>query len=616
MPIKFKLMLSTALLIFSLLVILLINNYTANVSTELSQGAIITEHIKNNILELRRDEKDFMARRDQKYVDKHQQHFKQLSANIASLTRLFSNYDIATADLSTLKSMVGQYQTHFNALVQQQRTIGFHPKDGLYGELRDAAHGIEFQVKSLPPALLITLLQLRRNEKDFMLRQTPKYIERFQANINTLHQQFRQHGVSDTSMLIAYQDRFSKFVQAVQVMGLTPQLGLQGKMRGSVHATQEILAKVLKTNSSALLSTTQNASLFMYLVFSITFAIAIMASVFMSKSILQPITALRKVMIDIESSNDLTLRARDTGKDEISETAYHFNTVIRKFESIISDVNTSVVTLDHATNVLIETINHNHQGVENQVDQTINVASAVSQMVVTIDGIASNTSLAAAKAESTNKSAIEGQDGVLATIEQIKLLSSNLSLSELEVKELVQDSQNIGTVLDVIRSIAEQTNLLALNAAIEAARAGEQGRGFAVVADEVRTLASRTQESTTEIEAIVSKLQSRTNNMVTLINDCLVQGDKSSQRASSAGDMLSNITLNIDSIMQMTTEIAQSINEQSDGVNSVNEHVNVIKDVTDQASNSSTRTSHLSEELKAQANALHLSVKMFKVSPA
>jgi len=614
MPIKIKLILNTALLAFSLLVILFIDNYTANVITELSQGKTLTQQIKNNILELRRDEKDFIARRQLKYVDKHVKHHQELVNSIARLHETFLNYNIPTNDLNALRAQISDYNTHFKTLVSQQKAIGLHPKDGLYGELRGAAHAIETQVQSLSPSLLVTLLQLRRNEKDFMLRLAPKYIDKFRANIEGLQQQFNQSGIVDNTMLMHYEDRFLKLAQANEVMGFTPKLGLQGKMRASIHATEGILSELLQTSQDALANRTQGASLLMYIIFAITLAVAITVSLIMSKSILQPITALRKVMIQIESTSDLTLRASVNGKDELSDTAEHFNSVIVKFENIISNVNASVVTLNHATAALMETLSKNQDGVENQVNKTIQVASAVSQMVVNIDGIADNTSLAAQKAASTNHSAIEGQDGVLATIAQIDQLSGNLSRSEIEVRELVQDSQNIGSVLDVIRSIAEQTNLLALNAAIEAARAGEQGRGFAVVADEVRTLASRTQESTTEIEGIVTKLQSRTNNMVMLINECLIQGDKSSQRASNAGDMLKSITINIDSIMNMTTSIAQSIDEQSHGVNSVNEHVGVIQDVTTQASASSTRTAKMGEELKQQADALHLSVKMFKVS--
>ena len=132
------------------------------------------------------------------------------------------------------------------------------------------------------------------------------------------------------------------------------------------------------------------------------------------------------------------------------------------------------------------------------------VATAVTEMVATVDEIANNTNAAASKAETTNNNAIIGKEGVTQTIAKIDQLSEKLKESESIVQELAKDSHTIGSVLDVIRGIAEQTNLLALNAAIEAARAGEQGRGFAVVADEVRTLASRTQDSTQEIETIIT----------------------------------------------------------------------------------------------------------------
>ena len=254
------------------------------------------------------------------------------------------------------------------------------------------------------------------------------------------------------------------------------------------------------------------------------------------------------------------------------------------------------------------------KGAQSQLVETDMVASAVNQMIATIDGITTNTTDAATKAQATNQSALQGQAGVTETIAQIDLLSSNLSLSEREVAMLVDDSQNIGSVLDVIRSIAEQTNLLALNAAIEAARAGEQGRGFAVVADEVRTLASRTQESTSEIEKIITQLQSRTQNMVRLIADCLVQGEQSSKKAGAAGAMLSEITSNVTMITDMTSTIATAIEEQAVGVAAVNKHVVSIRDVANQASDSSNLNTKMSEQLSVQAQELHHAVKLFKVS--
>jgi methyl-accepting chemotaxis protein len=241
------------------------------------------------------------------------------------------------------------------------------------------------------------------------------------------------------------------------------------------------------------------------------------------------------------------------------------------------------------------------------------VATAVTEMVATIEEISTNTHEAANKAEATNKNALEGKLGVESTINQIQLLSDSLSASERVVEELAKDSETIGSVIDVIRSIAEQTNLLALNAAIEAARAGEQGRGFAVVADEVRTLASRTQDSTQEIENIINSLQERTKNIVNLMSNCKEQGNESAQQANSAGNKLEEITQDISLIMEMNTTIAAAIEEQSSVALEVNKHVVLIRDVAEQAGKSALQNEAMSEELAQQAQVLHSEVNRFVV---
>jgi methyl-accepting chemotaxis protein len=234
-------------------------------------------------------------------------------------------------------------------------------------------------------------------------------------------------------------------------------------------------------------------------------------------------------------------------------------------------------------------------------------------MVATVDEIANNTNAAASKAEATNNNAISGKEGVTQTIAKIDELSEKLRESENIVHQLAKDSDTIGSVLDVIRGIAEQTNLLALNAAIEAARAGEQGRGFAVVADEVRTLASRTQDSTQEIETIISSLQGRTKEIVSHMAICRTQGKDSADQASSAGKMLEEITQDVSTIMEMNTAIASAIQEQSTVASEVNKHVVEIRDVAEQAGQISNQNAQMSEELSQQAAVLNKEVSQFKV---
>lgn len=253
------------------------------------------------------------------------------------------------------------------------------------------------------------------------------------------------------------------------------------------------------------------------------------------------------------------------------------------------------------------------EGVAQQLNETDMVATAITEMGATIDEIAKTTELAALKAGKTHDNAQLGQTEVEQTILKIRQLSEQINSSASVVDELERDSETIGSVLDVIRGIAEQTNLLALNAAIEAARAGEQGRGFAVVADEVRSLAMRTQTSTQEIANIIQTLQSRTRAIVQLMDASQKQGAESAEQAAAAGELLKLINTDVHNIMDMSTQIAAAIEEQSMVAAEVNKNVVVIRDIAEDSSRAADANASASDELKSRAEYLVSAVSHFKI---
>ena len=619
MLIKHKLLANSAVVGVSMLFMLGLINYSVTSLESDVEIARLIGNTENLILQVRRDEKDFIARKDLKYIEKFDGNFNTLQADIEQLSIKFSAIDKEVAELAQLSTVLNEYSDYFHQFAAAQQRIGLHPKDGLYGELRSAVHGVEELLQGADYKLLSDMLQLRRNEKDFMLRLDEKYFLRWGTNADDfithveeseLTPEVKQQVIDNITV---YRQGFANLVQAQKTLGFDSASGIQGQMRSAVHKVDNMIATVVTVSKEIVVEQANMVNVVAYSVFAVVLTLAILIALVVSRSILSRINNLNDVMNKVADTQDLSIRVAMDNKDEIGEMAEIFNQMLNSFRHLIVQVNQSVGTLNTATRTLSENIHISNEGVDNQIQQTDFVATAVTEMVATVEEIASNTHEAANKAETTNKNANEGRAGVAQTISKIDELSEKLSDSEVVIHALAKDSDTIGSVLDVIRGIAEQTNLLALNAAIEAARAGEQGRGFAVVADEVRTLASRTQESTQEIEAIISSLQGRTKDIVTHMASCRSQGKESAEQASSAGVMLEQITGDVTSIMEMSTAIATAIHQQSTVASEVNEHVVAIRDVAEQSGVTAQHNAQMSEELSEQARVLHDEVSQFTV---
>ncbi|MFD2167233.1 methyl-accepting chemotaxis protein [Thalassotalea euphylliae] len=619
MLIKQKLIINTVISIVSMLFMLGLLSFTVSSLEENIEVAREIGGVEASILQLRRHEKDFIARKDLKYLDKFDKEVKSLNQLLNVLEGQLLDAGMDVPEVTGMKNVIKDYNAAFVALVESQKTIGLNPKDGLYGALRSAVHDVETLIGKDDYLLLSGMLQLRRNEKDFMLRIDDKYVTRLQNNTAKL---IDEVGASEfdsqkqqeiINLLGTYQTAFLNLVNEQRNLGYDANSGLLGKMRSDIHKVDKMLATLMAKSKQEVENYTTQVDVIAFTAFFIILAVAVALAFYIIRSILDSIKALQQTMLEISKTNDLTIPVDTSGTDELGDMARVFDDMVASFRNLIVEVNHSVVTLNEATQTVAENIAITTTGVESQIQETDMVATAVTEMVATVDEIANNTKEAAHKAEVTNDNAGKGKIGVDETISQIDHLSQKLIDSENVVQELAKDSETIGSVLDVIRGIAEQTNLLALNAAIEAARAGEQGRGFAVVADEVRTLASRTQDSTQEIESIISALQTRTQQIVEHMATCRHQGDESSERAGSAGEMLEEITHDVSTIMEMNTAIATAIQEQSAVASEVNKHVVSIRDVAEQSGQMAHQNAQMSEELSQQADVLRSEVNRFVV---
>ena len=336
----------------------------------------------------------------------------------------------------------------------------------------------------------------------------------------------------------------------------------------------------------------------------IAIIIMVASGIWVGRSISRPLNELRELIEKADRDKDLTVKVCIDQKDEIGQVASAFQRMMDRFREIISDVGTTSGQLQEYANTLSNTTEQTREGVAVQTRETDQVATASTEMTHAIEEVNRNAQQAAEAAAEANRETDEGTQVLEITIRSINNLSTQINSASEVINRVASDSAAIGSVLDVIRGIAEQTNLLALNAAIEAARAGEQGRGFAVVADEVRSLAQRTQESTQEIQEMIERLQSGTQDAVKTMADGTEVMERTVAEAEKAGSSLVAISSAVAMITDMNSQIALATDEQMTVSQEISRNVVNISDVAKSSEHSVEEVDQASTELKEAANRL------------
>jgi len=314
------------------------------------------------------------------------------------------------------------------------------------------------------------------------------------------------------------------------------------------------------------------------------------------------------------NSGDLTIELPVNSQDEIGKLRTSFNRYISELKETIQMLAADVTTLASVASELQSSSDEQNTNANIQLKESILVSDAMTEMTASAREVAKITGGAANAAQDADAAANNGKQVVRQTLDSINTLAEEVENTAGLVTTLQANSDNIGSVLDVIRSVADQTKLLALNAAIEAARAGEQGRGFAVVADEVRTLASRTQESTEEIQQIISQLQNDSAQAVKAMEKGRTQAQSSVAQAAIAGDSLEEITTAVSTIRDMNSQIASAAEEQTARSEEVKRNVERINEVTELSTQIAERTSSVSSHLTQIVDRLESLIGKFKIS--
>jgi methyl-accepting chemotaxis protein len=310
---------------------------------------------------------------------------------------------------------------------------------------------------------------------------------------------------------------------------------------------------------------------------------------------------------------DLTIRIKVERDDELGELAGHVNRFMDQLQHLIQDVRANTSEVSGAAEELLVISSKGQRAADEQCNAITMVVTAVNELTMAIQEVARNTGNTAQSTKDANRITDQGQDRIRLAVKHVQDLSTHVTQTAQAMVKLEDEAKNVTSVIDVIRGVAEQTNLLALNAAIEAARAGEQGRGFAVVADEVRTLASRTQQSTADIQGMLSKLQQGVQHAVAGMNESAIMTNEAVNSASDAGQSLSGIGAAVQEITDMAIQIATAVEEQSSVTAEIDKNLVEINQLAMTTSEGANYTAQASQRLSQLSSGLRDTLRRFTV---
>ena len=333
-----------------------------------------------------------------------------------------------------------------------------------------------------------------------------------------------------------------------------------------------------------------------------------------ARSIASPLAQVVNAMENIASSEaDLTHNLDSRWRDEVTALSGHFNAFTSKLRTVIGQSMQTAGGLDQASQSLAEIAGNNQRQCQQQSQQMELVATAIHEVSHAVQEVARNAEHAANEVRRADEQACKGQHNIDSSLRQIDQLSETIGQAVEVIQSLAQDSTQIGSVLEVIRAIAEQTNLLALNAAIEAARAGEQGRGFAVVADEVRLLAQRTQQSTAQIQVMIERLQGNSEAAVNVINASSQAAQQTVEQARETGESLHQVISALRNLTELNASIASAPLEQSHVVEDINQNVTHATSLALENAQAADQSNEASQKLGQMADQLNRLLGQFRI---
>ncbi|HHH39924.1 MAG TPA: methyl-accepting chemotaxis protein [Sedimenticola sp.] len=538
----------------------------------------------------------------------------------------FKNWRIATKLYSVIGLLLAMLLGLILFQLQQssainQRAVELYNQELLPLKTVDEIKGSLFEVRDYAERHLLQPAERARLEQA---------ITKEQQRLNASETRYREFPLeaNELSLINAYRSALDHYIQLIRKQLFPLNLaGRQDEARrfldgplaeafGAAHQAIDELGDLQVKQAKQRYDSTQTKYIWMRNltlgVFPAGLLIAGLLGWYTVRSIARPVEEMRSVVSAL-GDGDLTGRVDYHSDDEIGQMAHDLNSSIASQRKAINHIISTVSELAAAGEEMSIITNQTSNTVAEQRSQTEQVATAMTEMTATVQEVAANITRTADSSRDAYTETEAGNRIAQQTVEQIDSLASQVEESSRAIAEVEQHTIAISSVLEVIQSIAEQTNLLALNAAIEAARAGEQGRGFAVVADEVRTLAGRTQQSTEEINEMIEKLQSGTRRAVDVMGQSQEKSHAAVEYASRSGNVLQSIAESVRGISDLSTQIAAAAEEQRVVSEEINRNIVHINDISTETAAGAQETSSASRDLARMASELQTTVQRFQV---